>query len=110
MATYTETASGGIEATGCTTLILGFSIAVDFAVGDVGFVEDDARRRGKLTPVVIKRVVADPNRYITTKVVDTFNGIWFEDELVNHSTAIALATAYAEAQQAKIQAYLDSLC
>ena len=109
MATYTETITGGVEISGCAVIIFGFCVPVAFAEGDSGFVKADAENKGRLTRIVVKRVIVDPDRVVETKVVDTFNTLWFESELVNHSTAIDLARAYHEAKAAEIEEYIAIL-
>ena len=126
MATYDETGAGGVLAAGQYNLIeidasggMTFGgcaiesysdcIFVGFGPGEPAFVCDTARYKGKLEKVVIKRVVVDPTYQIETKLVDTFNRLWFESELCNQSTAIDLARAYHVARAADIEAWMEEI-
>jgi hypothetical protein len=106
---YTEIPSGGALASGCAVVTTSVCIEVAFAEGDAAFVREDAIKRGELTKIVVKRVMVDPANWVPTKVVDTYNGVWFEYELVNHSTAIDLAREYHELRALQIQEMINSL-
>ena len=99
---YFYNAIQGLELFGCANFEIINKYRHLFAIGSVVFNKDKALKQGKLESVAIKKVeIAYPNStYSGTKVLfkytDTYNSIWFEDELVWQAEAVDLATAYWE--------------
>ena len=67
-------------------IVQGFCVDVSFKERDSAFVRKDATEKGKVTKVVIKRVVVDPNRVIETKLIDTLNKLWFDQSEFRYRT------------------------
>lgn len=82
-----------------------FQYYVRFAVGSIAYDCKNARIKGRIEPVVIKkyRILYNPYDVIYT---DTLNAIWNEDELCNHEEAIDLATSYQERRQAMAESFM----
>lgn len=97
--TYNETMSGGVKVSGCPVVTFIKTYQTLFASGDVVFNVHKARR-GLLEKIVIKSPKLIQNirtgGTILVMYVDTFNALWNEYDLISHSQAIALATAYYE--------------
>jgi len=72
-----------------------------FAVNSIAYICKKASQQGVLDPVAIKSTKAINNSYGQTVgvYVDSFNGIWNENELCDETTAQALALAYLHHQQ-----------
>jgi hypothetical protein len=66
----------------------------------------DKAMHGILEKITIKNLYFTT---VTTLYKDTYNTLWNENELLDQADAVALAIAYWETLEAKLEAYQDSL-
>lgn len=90
----------------CSTTIFGISksIVVKFKPRDTVWSKAKAMV-GLLERVTIKDLFFTS---VTTLYKDTYNRVWNENELIDETDAVALAIAYWESVEAKIEAYQES--
>lgn len=109
MTTFDEFASGGIGVGGIanvTTTRVGPTTKFDER--EAAFIKAEAENKGKISVVYIKKVICHqvytacpqdfPGVQFIIIYVDTFNAVFFEDELVTEAEATDLAVAFWEAQ------------
>jgi hypothetical protein len=97
MAVFNQISSGGIVLAGCPVVSYSKTFVTKFAPCEIAFSRKHALK-GKLEKIVIKKHKVS-NMLKTGGIfhimyVDTWNGLWNEDELVSHQEAINLATIY----------------
>lgn len=110
MATYSETFNGGAVGSGCSIIEQQFNFESTFNIGDIAYIEGSARK-GKLEKICIKKILMDINTVsVSPKYIDTLNGLYFSNELINYSEAVALARAYHREKIIKLKEKLDELC
>lgn len=103
MSYYYEGGSGGIRVVGCAGLGMQQRLIVRFLVGERVYIRKKAHL-GVIESVVIKRINGVFPKYegFNTAIqpdvnyVDTFNRIWFEDELISQENAVDIARIYLE--------------
>ena len=95
------TMSGGITFGGCASPIqVVKKYSHLYGIGSVVYIRKKAQYKGKLEPIVIKKVnkvspIANTVQHLFN-YVDTFNRVWMEDELSWQPEAVALAREYWE--------------
>lgn len=80
-------------------------ITLKFKPRDTVWSKDKAMH-GILEKITIKNLYFTA---VTTLYKDTYNTLWNENELLDQSDAVAMAIAYWEGIEAKLEAYQDSL-
>ena len=109
MVTFAETASGGVGVGGLavltTTRVVG---PTKFKERNAAFIKKDAEQKGKISIIYIKKVICHqvykacpqdfPGVQFITIYIDTYNAVYFEEELATNQEALDLAIAYWEAQ------------
>jgi hypothetical protein len=99
MAIFSNTGNGGTKVSGCALITYCKTYLTLYAPGDITYNIHKAKR-GVLEKAVIKRhKIINANKtggIFQVMYVDTLNGLWNEWDLISHSQAIALATAYYE--------------
>jgi hypothetical protein len=97
MAIYDEMASGGAVITGCALLKFYDIIVTQYGTGDILYNLKKAKH-GTLEKIVIKYPrlanLKKSQNQITIIYVDTFNGLWNENELIPLSQAVQYAEDY----------------
>lgn len=108
---YTYASTGGLSFSGCVDFEITQYIAANFKERDVAY-EARLAKKGTLDRLVIKKIIPVLNAYGRYQInyLDTFNAVYLEEELVDHETAIELATAYFELQQARAIEALQNSC
>ena len=106
-------ASGGLSLASCVDVSETKFIIVKFEKGAVVY-EARLARKGRLEKLVVKNIniINNKNTFglYAINYVDTLNAVYIEEELVDHATALALAEAYLEAQQASAVQLAKDLC
>lgn len=98
-------AEGSLKLCSTTTFGKSKSVIVKFKPRDTVWSKAKAMT-GLLERVTIKDLSFTS---VTTLYKDTYNRVWNENELVDEATAVALAIAYWEEVEAKLEAYQESL-
>jgi len=94
---FTYEASGGIKLFGCSDYCLIHLRYYKYAIGSILF-----SKRKAINGVYEKIAIKDvrfPNSYVNL-YVDTFNGLWNENELIPYLTAIELVEIYIDRRNA----------
>jgi len=107
MSDYNDEATGGAIAGGCSVITHTTTVTANFALGSIVYRKYRAQQ-GVLEKSVIKRILV--NQYNEVLYIDRLNAIFNEDELVSHTTALALVASYKQAQIDAILEYIDQLC
>ena len=94
---FTYEASGGVEVFGCSGYELIYFRYYKYRVGSILFSKDKANI-GIYEKIAIKDV-RFPTPFVNL-YVDTFNGLWNEDELIPYETAQPLVKQYIEKRNA----------
>lgn len=107
---YTYQSSGSVGISGCADFVVTIYAKAIFKEGDSAY-EARLAKKGRVEKLVIKKILAVSNRGLNQiNYIDTLNGVYLEEELVNHGEAIELAIAYYELQQAKAIESLENSC
>lgn len=100
---YEYVSSGKITISGCAPSENTIYVPVMFKEGELVF-EARLARKGRLERLIVKNIIIINNIRTSgsyhINYVDTLNEVYLQEELVNHATAIDLATEYYEKQQA----------
>ena len=94
---FTYEATGGIQIFGCSAYKLIHFRYYQYRIGSLLFSKQKARR-GIYEKIAVKDVKF-PNAYVNL-YVDTFNGLWTEDELVSYENAVILVEQYIDRRNA----------
>lgn len=97
---FTYEATGGIQLFGCSSYTLTHLRYYKYREGSILFSKQKAIK-GVYEKIAIKKVLF-PTQYVNL-YVDTFNGLWNEDELVSYQTAVSLVQNYIERRNAEYE-------
>lgn len=97
---FTYEASGGIQVFGCASYKLVWFRRYRYRIGSIVFDKHKALK-GIYEKVAIKDV-RFPNPYVDL-YVDTFNGLWNENELVSYETATEIIEEYILIRNAQLE-------
>lgn len=110
---FVYVASGGLTIGGCSLNNSFITIKAKFKEGDAAY-EERLARKGRVEKMIIKKLIVLNNErtggLYQINYVDTLNAVFIEEELVDHQTAIDLATAYLEQQQQLALELLQNSC
>lgn len=109
MASYDEIGSGGIKVLGCAIVTEAFYRSAGFEPNDIAYIKKDAQIKGKLTKIAVKKTIVDTRRWVPSKIVDTTNRLWFDYELVDRTTALALIANYNKILSARTASLVDNI-
>jgi len=93
-------ATGGIKLFGCSSYSLGILRYFKYRIGSILFSKQKAMR-GIYEKIAIKKVLF-PTEYVNL-YMDTFNGLWNEDEIVSYETAVSLVEHYVLIRNAQYE-------
>lgn len=88
--------SGGLKLKGSFLTCYSVRKHIKYSIGDFVFVKEKALK-GIIERVCIKKYfIISEYKYDIFKYQDTFNRIWFENEIIPHQEAVNLAIAFYE--------------
>lgn len=112
---YFEVGTGGFEIRGYADVEAEYIVNLPqpfFQSGDIAFVYKSALK-GQIEKVAIKQVVVDViNRHHQEHRIqykDQWNRVYGSNDLINHSTALNLVTAYFQRKLSQAQSGLNSM-
>lgn len=103
MATHNYTAAGGFDLVGCVEVDTSINVITAYDVGDLLYIVHRAKL-GKLEKVAIKKI--NVINHLIYNYQDTFNRVWFEDELCELEAAEILVQRFKDRQSAAYVRYL----
>lgn len=85
--------TGGLKLRGYSLTCFSVVKHLKYSIGDFVFIQDKAMK-GIIERVCIKKYFVTLYEYEIFKYQDTFNRVWFENELIPHEEAVDLAILF----------------
>lgn len=89
------TSTGGLKLKGYSSTCFSIIKHLKYSIGDFVFIKEKALK-GIIERVCIKKYFLTATEYDIFKYQDTFNRIWFENELIPHQEAVNLSINFYE--------------